>query len=130
MQEDSVVRLPRPGVGIADDPLLTVLREGARRMLTQAIEAEVEGFIAGCAGLVDEHGRRRVVRNGHGPESTLQTGIGPIAGRPATGRGRGAGHSGRIRLAPAVLPAYLRRTKNVEALLLWLYLKGISTGQF
>jgi putative transposase len=130
MQEDSVVRLPRPGVGIADDPLLTVLREGARRMLTQAIEAEVEGFIAGCAGLVDEQGRRRVVRNGHGPERTLQTGIGPIAVRRPKVRDRGASHSARIRFTSAVLPAYLRRTKNVEDLLPWLYLKGISTGQF
>ena len=130
MQEDSVVRLPRPGVSIADDPLLTVLREGARRMLTQAIEAEVEGFIAGCAGLVDEQGRRRVVRNGHGPERTLQTGIGPIAVRRPKVRDRGASHSARIRFTSAVLPAYLRRTKNVEDLLPWLYLKGISTGQF
>src|SRR3954453_14511812 len=130
MQEDSVVRLPRPGVSIADDPLLTVLREGARRMLTQAIEAEVEGFIAGCAGLVDEHGRRRVVHNGHGPERTLQTGIGPIAVRRPKVRDRGASHSARIRFTSAVLPAYLRRTKNVEDLLPWLYLKGISTGQF
>lgn len=130
MQEDSVVRLPRPGVSTADDPLLTVLREGARRMLTQAIEAEVEGFIAGCASLVDEQGRRRVVRNGHGPERTLQTGIGPIAVRRPKVRDRGARHSARIRFTSAVLPAYLRRTKNVEDLLPWLYLKGISTGQF
>ena len=130
MQEDSVVQLPRPGESIADDPLLTVLREGARRMLTQAIEAEVEGFIARCAGLVDQQGRRRVVRNGHGPVRTLQTGIGPIAVRRPKVRDRGASHSARIRFTSAVLPAYLRRTKNVEDLLPWLYLKGISTGQF
>ncbi len=130
MDEDIVVRLPRPG-SVADDPLLAVLRDGARRMLTHAIEAEVAEFIAACAGLVDEHGRRRIVRNGHGPERQLQTGIGSIAVRRPKVRDRGSYGSGqRIRFTSAVLPAYLRRTKNVEELLPWLYLKGISTGQF
>ncbi len=78
MAEDSVVSLPRPGASVAEDPLLAVLREGARRMLTQAIEAEVEAFLAAHAALVDEHGRRRLVRNGHAPERRLQTGIGPL----------------------------------------------------
>jgi putative transposase len=63
MEEDSVVRLPRPGADVAEDPLLTVLREGARRMLTQAIEAEVEAFLAGHGELEDGQGRRRLVRN-------------------------------------------------------------------
>jgi putative transposase len=130
MEEDIVVRLPRPEGSVADDPLLVVLREGARRMLTCAIEAEVDGFVAACAVLVDEHGRRRVVRNGHGPERALQTGIGPIAVRRPKVRDRGDGSSARIRFTSAVLPAYLRRTKNLEELLPWLYLKGISTGQF
>jgi transposase-like protein len=130
MEDDSVVRLPRPGGCVADDPLLSMLREGARRMLTAAIEAEVEGFIVACTGLVDEHGRRRVVRNGHAPERQLQTGIGPIAVRRPKVRDRGCDRSERIRFTSAVLPAYLRRTKNIEELLPWLYLKGISTGQF
>ena len=83
MEEDSVVSLPRPGASVTDDPLLAVLREGARRMLTQAIEAEVEAFLTTHAGLVDEQGRRRLVRNGHAPERRLQTGIGPARGPPA-----------------------------------------------
>ena len=78
MAEDSVVALPRPGASVTDDPLLAVLREGARRMLTRAIEAEVEAFLAAHAGLVDDQGRRRLVRNGHAPERRLQTGIGPL----------------------------------------------------
>src|SRR3954447_19717280 len=78
MEEDTVVSLPRPGSGVTDDPLLTVLREGARRMLMQAIEAEVETFLAAHAGLVDEWGRRRLVHNGHAPERQIQTGIGPV----------------------------------------------------
>jgi putative transposase len=131
MEEDSVVRLPRPGGSVADDALLSMLRDGARRMLTAAIEAEVDNFIAAHRGLVDDRGRRRVVRNGYAPERQLQTGIGPIAVRRPKVRDRGPDGLGRrIRFTSAVLPAYLRRTKNVEELLPWLYLKGISTGQF
>jgi hypothetical protein len=130
VEEDIVVRLSRPGGSVADDPLLVVLREGARRMLMHAVEAEVEDFIAACAALVDDHGRRRVVRNGHAPERKLQTGIGPIPVRRPKVRDRGPDRATRLRFTSAVLPAYLRRTKNVEELLPWLYLKGISTGQF
>jgi transposase-like protein len=130
MEEDSVVALPRPGAGVTADPLLAVLREGARRMLTQAIEAEVETFLAAHAGLADEQGRRRLVRNGHAPERQIQTGIGPVQVRRPKVRDRAAEGSQPIRFTSAVLPAYLRRTKNLEELLPWLYLKGVSTGQF
>ena len=71
MKEDSVVALPRPGTSVTADPLLAVLREGARRMLTQAIEAEVEAFLAAHAELTDGQGRRRLVRNGHAPERRI-----------------------------------------------------------
>ena len=131
MEEDTVIALPRPGSSVTDDPLLAVLREGARRMLTQAIETEVEAFLAGHAGLPDEQGRRRLVRNGHAPERRLQTGIGPLEVRRPKLRDRGTvTDGGPIRFTAAVLPAYLRRTKNLEELLPWLYLKGVSTGQF
>src|SRR5215212_8102875 len=131
MEEDTVVALPRPGSGVTDDPLLAVLREGARRMLTQAIEAEVEAFLATHAGLVDQQGRRRLVRNGHAPERQVQTGIGPLEVRRPKIRDRGSVTDGEpIRFTSAVLPAYPRRTKNIEELLPWLYLKGVSTGQF
>ena len=131
MEEDTVVALPRPGSGVTDDPLLAVLREGARRMLAQAIEAEVEVFLAAHAGLVDQQGRRRLVRNGHAPERRLQTGIGPLEVRRPKLRDRGGvGDGGPIRFTSAILPAYLRRTRNIEELLPWLYLKGVSTGQF
>ena len=115
---------------VEDDPLLGVLRDGARRMLTHAIEAEVAGFLAAHADRVDDHGRKRLVRNGYAPERTIQTGIGPIEGQRPRVRDRAADKDARIRFTSAVLPAYLRRTKNVEELLPWLYLKGISTGQF
>ena len=131
MAEDSVVPLPRPGAGVTDDPLLAVLREGARRMLMQAVEAEVEAFLAAHAGLLDEQGRRRLVRNGHAPERQIQTGIGPLGVRRPQLRARGGIASDEpIQFTSAVLPAYLRRARNLEELLPWLYLKGVSTGQF
>ena len=130
MDESNVVGLPRPGGLVEDDPLLSVLREGARRMLMQAIQAEIDVFVAGHADLVDDHGRKRIVRNGHAPERRIQTAIGPIEVQRPRVRDRGAGDAPPIRFTSAVLPAYLRRTKNVEELLPWLYLKGVSTGQF
>jgi putative transposase len=130
MEEGTVVPLPRPGATLADDPLLTVLREGARRMLTQAVEAEVEAFLAAHADLTDGQGRRRLVRNGHAPERPIQTGIGPLAVSRPRVRDRGGDGPGPVRFTSAVLPPYLRRARNVEELLPWLYLKGVSTGQF
>src|SRR3954451_14368453 len=130
MEEGTVVPLPRPGATLADDPLLAVLREGARRMLTQAVEAEVEAFLAAHAGLADGQGRRRLVRNGHAPERSIQTGIGSVEVRRPRVRDRGDGGSEPVRFSSAILPPYLRRTRNIEELLPWLYLKGVSTGRF
>ena len=118
MKEDTVVALPRPGASVADDPLLMVLREGARRMLLQAIEAEVETFLTAHGSLMDEQGRRRLVRNGHAPERQIQTGIGPLEVRRPKVRDRGGAVGGEpIRFTSVVLPAYLRRTRNIEELL-------------
>ena len=130
MEEDTVVALPRPGAGVTDDPLLAVLREGARRMLMQAVETEVETFLATHTELMDAQGRRRLVRNGHAPERQIQTGIGPVEVCRPKVRDRNAADGGSIRFTSAILPPYLRRTKNVEEVLPWLYLKGVSTGQF
>src|SRR3954465_13774809 len=130
MKEDTVVALPRPGSSVADDPLLAVLREGAKRMLMQAIEAEVEASLTTYADQTDDRGRHRVVRNGHAPERQIQTGIGPLEVRRPRVRDRGAAAEAPIRFTSAVLPAYLRRTRNIEELLPWLYLKGGSHGRF
>jgi putative transposase len=130
MDEDNVVSLRRPDHR-AEDPLTEVLRHGARTLLAQAIEAEVATFLASHAGLVDEAGRRRLVRNGFLPERTIQTGIGEVPVRQPRVRDRGVGPShAKIRFTSAILPRYLRRTRSLEELLPWLYLKGISSGDF
>src|SRR5881275_263319 len=130
MEEGTVVPLPRPGATLADDPLLAVLREGARRMLTRAVEAEVEAFLAAHAELTDDQGRRRPVRDGHAPERPIRTGVGSVEVRRPRVRDRGDGGSEPVRFSSAILPPCLRRTRNIEELLPWPYLKGVSTGRF
>ena len=120
MKEDTIVRFRPPG-SFSDDPLTDVLRAGARQLLAQAVEAEVEAHIAAHAHLLDEGGRRRVVRHGHLPERLVQTGIGSVAVRAPRARDRDPqGAGGRIRFTSSILPPYLRRAKSIEELLPWL----------
>lgn len=108
------------------------MRNGARALLAQAVEAEVAEFLGRHADLKTADGRRRLVRHGHLPEREVMTGIGPVTVRQARVRDRGAAADdpGRIRFTPAILPPYMRRSKSVESLLPVLYLKGISMGDF
>jgi transposase-like protein len=128
--KDTVVRLIQPGA--FDDQLTEVLRNGARALLAQAVEAEVAGFLDKHAECKTGDGRARVVRHGHLPEREVMTGIGPVPVRQPRVRDRGApaGDPGRIRFSPSILPPYMRRSKSIETLLPILYLKGISTGDF
>ena len=114
-----------------NDPLTSILRLGARQLLTQAVEMEAEAFLAAMKDLRLPDGRSRVVRHGHGPERTIQTGIGPVEVSSVKIRDRGAAIDGeRIRFSSAILPKWARRTKSLDALLPVLYLRGISTGDF
>jgi putative transposase len=130
MEQDHVVEFRRPDAP-SGDPLTEVLRHGARALLAQAVEAEVAAFLAAHAELVDEAGRRRLVRNGFLPERAIQTGIGAVPVRQPRVRDRGAGGGSEpIRFTSAILPRYLRRSRSLDELLPWLYLKGLSTGDF
>lgn len=111
------------------DPLTDILRQGAVDLLARAVEAEVAGWIDDHAGVVDEQGRRQVVRNGSMPEREIVTGIGPVkVKRPRVHDRRPP--EAREAFTSAILPPYLRKTKSVEELIPWLYLKGVSTGDF
>ncbi len=130
MTEDTAVALRQPG-SFSDDPLTDILRSGARRLLAQAVEAEVEAHIATHADLTDGQGRRRIVRHGYLPAREIQTGIGAVGVKAPRVRDRDPGApGGRINFTSSILPRYLRRSKSVEELLPWLYLKGISSGDF
>jgi putative transposase len=127
VSHDNVFALKNPAVpNTVQDALTEVLQEGARTLLAQAIEAEVAEFLARHADKHDAAGRRRLVRNGYLPERTIQTGIGDVPVKAPRVRDR----AGELRFSSSILPPYLRRTKTIEELLPWLYLKGISTGGF
>src|SRR5215470_4761920 len=126
MQEHTTIPFPHPQL-TAEDPLTELLRQSAQRLLAQAIEAEVAVLLARYADQRDAQGRQAVVRNGYLPEREVQTGIGAVRVKVPRVRDRsGAG----IRFHSALLPPYIRRSKSLEALLPWLYLKGVSTGDF
>jgi transposase-like protein len=95
-------------------------------MLAAAVEAEVEEFLVRHQTLRDDQGRQRVVRNGYLPQRTIQTGLGDIDVKAPRVRDRAK----EIKFSSSILPPYLRRTKTIEELLPWLYLKGVSTGDF
>ena len=122
----STISLP---VGSTKDVLTTILRAGAQRMLAQAIEAEVAEWVDGHAHLTDEAGHRQVVRNGHLPQRKITTGVGPVeVHQPRVLDRRGEAEAEPF--SSQILPPYLRKTKSLEELIPWLYLKGVSTGDF
>ena len=125
MKNDNVIPLETPAKN--EDLLTHMLRQGARELLTKAVQAELTEFLSQYEDVVDDEGRRAVVRNGYLPERELMTGLGPVdihvpKTRDRSGEGR--------HFSSALLPPYIKRTKSIETLLPWLYLKGISTGDF
>jgi transposase-like protein len=123
MKKDTVVELRRPAQ--EQDLLSTMLRAGAQRLVAQAVQAEFEEFLGRFAGERFEDGRAVVVRNGFQPEREVLTGLGSVSVRIPKARSRAE--------EPAVfhsrlVPPYVRRAKSVDAVLPWLYLHGVSTG--
>jgi putative transposase len=130
MPKDNVIDFKKPETFLAD-PITEVLRTGARKLLTEALEAEIEGFLAQYRDLRDDQDRQRVVRNGYLPERQIQTGIGPVPVKVPRARDRQPDdESGPIRFKSSLLPPYLRKTRSMEELIPWLYLKGVSTSDF
>lgn len=130
MSENTVIQLRRPAdavpVGV-NDPLTHLLQDGARRLIAEAVEQELQDFLAKYEDRRLEGGQRAVVRNGYLPERQVQTGVGSVPVRVPKVRDRsGSG----VKFNSLFIPPYLRKSKSIEALLPWLYLKGISTGDF
>ena len=126
----------------SQDVLTDVILAGAHRLLAQAVEAEVAGWIEAHTYVLDENGRRMIVRNGHLPTRSIVTGVGPVAvtqprvhdrrivGETEQGESVDADGQPVERFRSKILPPYLRKTKRMEELIPWLYLKGVSTGDF
>ena len=121
--EVRIVPLPSSG-----DVLTEVIRQGAKQLLSQAIEAEVAEWIERHKEQQDAQGRQHVVRNGFLPRRTILTGIGPVDVKQPRVHDRRQGEAEKF--TSQILPPYLRKTKSLEELIPWLYLKGISTGDF
>lgn len=131
MKEDRSI-IPFRHAESIDDPLTEIAREGARRMLAEALKAEADAFVASFADEMLPDGRQRVVRHGYGPERSVQTGIGALDVRRPKVRDRAMDRpeEGRARFTSNILPRWARRSKSLDALLPMLYLRGISTGDF
>jgi putative transposase len=100
-------------------------------LLAQALEAEIKTFINQYRDLKDDLNHQRVVRNGYLPEWDVQTGIGPIPVKvPRAWDRQPEQDSEPVRFTSSLLPRYMRKTRSMEELIPWLYLKGISTDDF
>lgn len=125
MAKSTPAALSQQGNNVVD-PLTDLLRDGARMLLAQAVEAELQVFMAQYSNCLED-GRRAVVRNGYLPGRTIQTGIGDVEVKVPKVRDR----SGQgLKFNSSLLPPYLKRARSVEELLPWLYLRGISTGDY
>ncbi|MBM3273377.1 IS256 family transposase [Candidatus Kaiserbacteria bacterium] len=107
------------------DPLTDLLKTGARALIQQAVEAELEIFLSDYSKVTDLRGRRTVVRNGYLPEREIVTGVGNVTVKIPKVRDRSGGG---VKFNSSLVPPYVRKAKCIEAALPWLYLHGISTG--
>jgi putative transposase len=133
MRQDNVHPLQShqaASTSLVDDPLTELLRQGARKLIEEAIHAELELMLENTRHLQTEEGHRRVVRNGYLPERPVQTGIGAVTVKVPRVRDRDKAAKQKIRFTSSILPKYMRKTRSLEALIPWLYLKGVSTGDF
>ena len=130
MTKTTVIDFAKPS-DFSPDQLTDLLRAGAQKLLVTAVRAEVSEFMAGHVHLLDDEGRQRLVQHGFLPEREVITGIGKVAVQVPRVRDRGANPDGsKVRFNSSLVPPYLRKSKSVEELLPWLYLKGISTEDF
>lgn len=129
MNKDNVISIKQPGEFA--DQLTQILQQGAQALIAQAVEAEFATFLEAQADKKLGNGLQRIVRHGHLPERCVATGIGSVPVKVPRSRDRqGADHEDSIKFISQILPPYIRRSKSIEAALPYLYLKGISSGDF
>ncbi len=127
MKSDNVIPLTSPDeIETSRSVLEEIARTGAIKMLQAALVAEADELIHRFSNIVDDEGKRVVVRNGYLPEREIVTGLGPMPVKKPRVRDR----SGERQFTSKILPPFLRRVPSVDALIPVLYLKGISTGDF
>ena len=126
MSKSNLHALSRPEVATTV-PLHELIRQGARDLIAKAVESELQGLLNQYADVSTPDGRQAVVRNGHLPKRTIQTGVGDVDVQVPKVRDRsGSG----IRFNSQLLPPYLKRARSLDELIPWLYLRGVSSGDF
>ena len=126
MSKSNLHALSQPEVA-TNDPLHDLIRQGARDLIARAVESELQGLLDQYADVSAPDGRQAVVRNGHLPKRTIQTGVGDVEVQVPKVRDRsGSG----IRFNSQLLPPYLKRARSLDELIPWLYLRGVSSGDF
>ena len=126
MSKSNLQALSQPETA-TNDPLHDLIRQGARDLIARAVETELEGLLSQYKDVMTPDGRQAVVRNGHLPKRTVQTGVGDVEVQVPKVRDRsGSG----IRFNSQLLPPYLKRAKSLDELIPWLYLRGVSSGDF
>jgi putative transposase len=123
MANDTVIDLASPEV---IDPLTELLRNGARKLIAEAVQAELTEALQQYVDQKTEDGRQRVVRNGYQPEREILTGVGKVSVKVPKIRSR---EGDPVSFQSSMVPPYIRKTATLEAAIPWLYLKGIATGQ-
>jgi transposase-like protein len=124
MSENNIIDLAAQSADF--DPLNDLLQAGARQLIAQAVEAELDELLLQHSARRTADGKAGVVRNGYHPERKLQTGIGPVSIKIPKVR---AQSGAPVTFRSALVPPYVRKTKSLEAALPWLYLKGVSSGE-
>lgn len=124
MSKNNVVAFGSPEV--MTDQLTELIRQGARKLIQQGVEAELAEFLKEFQERKLETGRLAVVRNGYQPEREIQTGIGPVVVKVPKVRSK---DGQPVTFRSALVPPYVRKARSLEAALPWLYLKGVSTGE-
>ena len=124
MADSTGIRLEKPES--FKDQLTEMLRSGARQLVAQAVEAELQELLAVHAGRRTPDGRAAVVRNGYQPEREIVTGIGAVQVRIPRVRSR---DGEPVAFRSALVPPYVRRSRSLDAAIPWLYLKGVAAGE-
>jgi putative transposase len=128
MKDDTGRSVSDPG-SCPRDVLTEILRAHARELLVAVLDAEVVEYVEAFREVRDAKGLRLVVRNGYKPEREVQTGLGAVPVKPPRVKDRRVDEDGEhLRFESKILPRYMRRTRSLDDLIPWLYLKGISTG--
>ena len=124
MIENNVISLENPEQ--LQDPLTDLLRSGARQLIQQYVDAELQELLTEHQSCLNDTGKPSVVRNGYLPEREIQTGIGAVSVKIPKVRSR---NDKPVTFRSALVPPYVRKTRSLEAAIPWLYLKGVSTGE-